>query len=579
MRIALLAGLLCASLGSVRAGEPTGPQVPIALAWDGEETLLVALRDGRQVARIDVKTGRVVNRRAVPFQPASMTVGGGPGTFIVGGMDGEVAVLGQPAVRILRRATGRGSTRVVSIDLSRIAVVSTWDELVWIIETEAGAVVRSIRLGFSPGVILRKPDGRLLVADSFGGKIADVDPETGRVRRRSMDGVGLKGMAVTPDGKEVLIGHMAQYGPVPITGNNIDWGLVLSSRLSAVRLAEFDREDSEGERLGRRQLTLDGPAHGASDPSAIAITPDGRFVLIALSGAHQVIKNDRLLAQSAGGAPDLLPLGNYQRIEIANVGRSPFDIAIDPSGTFAATADAMSDTVSILEVETVRVQKTIHTGEVVARTPAQRGEAHFLDGRLSHDRWMSCGSCHPGGHTNGLNFDTLTDGVFGAAKNTPSLLAVKNTPPYGWTGGLPTLEGQIHQSLGSTLRGPAAEAGVASDIAAYLVTQRPPPPRRDPQDPAAFRGARVFEDRRCASCHAPPRYTVASLKYVALDDGPGGHKEFNPPSLRGVGWSAPYFHDGRAATLDDVLKVHPPSVLTPLPPSDRADLAAFLESL
>lgn len=33
-----------------------------------------------------------------------------------------------------------------------------------------------------------------------------------------------------------------------------------------------------------------------------------------------------------------------------------------------------------------------------------------------------------------------------------------------------------------------------------------------------------------------------------------GETLFNPPSLRGVSQRAPYFHDGRAATLTDVLR-------------------------
>ena len=576
MRTASLAMLLACSFGSALGGET---QVPVALVWGVDGALRVALREARQVAIVDPKSGRVVDRRPLPFRPASISPGDVVGTFLLGGMNGEVGELGPAGVRTIRRSTGRGRTRVVSLGRARIAVVSTWDDHLRVIETGSGAVARSIALGFSPGAIVRKPDGRLLVADSFGGTLADVDPGTGRSRRRSIDGVNLRALAITPDGLEVLIGHMAQYGPVPITGTNIDWGLILSSRLSAVRLSEFDKDDQEGARLSRRQMTLDGPAHGAADPSAMAVSPDGHIVLIALSGAHQILKNDRLLAQNSGGAPDLLPLGNYQRIEIADVGRSPLDIAIEPSGEIAATADAMSDTVTLLDVEAFKVQKTIHLGVEIDRTPAQRGEAHFLDGRLAHDRWMSCGSCHADGHTNGLNFDTLTDGTFGAAKNTPGLLAVARTPPYGWTGRIPDLEGQVRQSLISTLRGPAVEASIASDIVEYLETLTPPPPRRDPDDPSARRGARLFEARKCASCHPPPRYTVASVKYVALDDGPGGHKEFNPPSLRGVGWSAPYFHDGRAATLDDVLEVHPPSTLNPLSPSDRADLSAFLESL
>ena len=59
----------------------------------------------------------------------------------------------------------------------------------------------------------------------------------------------------------------------------------------------------------------------------------------------------------------------------------------------------------------------------------------------------------------------------------------------------------------------------------------------------------------------------------------GGHHRFNPPSLRGVAWTAPYLHDGRAATLADVLRVHLPGKTELLKPDDQDDLIAFLESL
>ena len=52
-------------------------------------------------------------------------------------------------------------------------------------------------------------------------------------------------------------------------------------------------------------------------------------------------------------------------------------------------------------------------------TAADRGERLFFDGRLSHDGWLSCQSCHTDGHTNNALADTLGDGSFGAAKRLP----------------------------------------------------------------------------------------------------------------------------------------------------------------
>ena len=73
---------------------------------------------------------------------------------------------------------------------------------------------------------------------------------------------------------------------------------------------------------------------------------------------------------------------------------------------------------------------------------------------------------------------------------------------------------------------------------------------------------------------------------------PRHYGEFKVPGLRGLLATAPYFHDGSAATIDDVLRhyseldesrLHADGVrllrALRLEPKQRADLAAFLRSL
>ena len=560
-----------------------GPQVPVALAWGRDGMLRVALRDARQIAVVDVATGRVAGRTPLPFRPSSLASGSEGVDLLVGGTEGELLAVGPRGQTALLAANGKGAVRVVVLPKGRAAVVTPWERALRVVDTSEPRVIRSIPLPFGPGAIVAREGGRLVVAEAFGGRIAAVDPETGRVLVRVLDGVNLVAMALSGDGKELLVGHMAQFGNVPVTSTNIDWGLVLSSRLSAVRLAELDRDDPAlaGVAVPRRRLTLDGSRHGAADPSALAVSRDGTVVMIALSGAHQVLKNDRTRGSRERESADLLSLGHNQGLEVVEVGRSPTDLLLDPSGESVVTADSMSDTLTVVDVRDLSVVRTIRLGaDPPRRSVSQRGEAAFLDGRHGLDRWMSCASCHARGHTNGLNFDTLGDGGYGAAKNTPTLLGVGPTAPFAWTGQFRSLAGQVHQSLRTSLHGPSTDEPTSEEIAAYLQTLAPPPPLRIADDPAVLRGARVFESRRCQVCHRPPSYTTAGTRDVGLDDGAGGHRTFNPPSLRGVGWSAPYFHDGRASTLDAVLKTHPPGTTTsPLSTAERGDLAAFLEAL
>ena len=220
----------------------------------------------------------------------------------------------------------------------------------------------------------------------------------------------------------------------------------------------------------------------------------------------------------------MLPLGHNQKLETLEVGQSPVDLVLDPNSEFAVTADAMSDTLTVVRVADLEVVKTIALASPENRPNAlQRGEAAFNDGRLAHDRWMTCATCHPRGHTNGLNFDTLGDGAYGAAKNTQSLLGLGTTAPYSWIGQFARLTDQVDHSFKTSLRGPAPEGTIVDDLAAYLASVNSPPPLRPSDDPAAVRGAKVFENRKCDSCHKHQNFTSDGIKNVGLDDGPGGH--------------------------------------------------------
>jgi cytochrome c peroxidase len=51
------------------------------------------------------------------------------------------------------------------------------------------------------------------------------------------------------------------------------------------------------------------------------------------------------------------------------------------------------------------------------------------------------------------------------------------------------------------------------------------------------------------------------------------------PILRGLAARAPYFHNGSAATLQDVIEFYDQRFSIGLTDQDKADLAAFLNSL
>jgi cytochrome c peroxidase len=286
---------------------------------------------------------------------------------------------------------------------------------------------------------------------------------------------------------------------------------------------------------------------------------------------------------SLGGVNEAaITQGPGQPLRRIALGHRPGAMAVSRDGKVAYIANCLDDTVSLIEIDSGRNAASIALGPSPELSLADRGERLFFDARLSHDRWMSCHSCHTDGHTNNLASDTLGDGSYGAPKRIPSLLGVARTGPWTWTGSMSRLEDQVQKSILTTMHGTKPTIEQLADLTAFLNSLELPSPATTsigkPESQAVARGLSVFGARKCAACHVPPEYTSASNYDVGLID-EVGNRQFNPPSLRGVSKRDTLLHDGRVRSLDEVFrKVRHPRDLV-LTPAEIADLAAFLESL
>jgi cytochrome c peroxidase len=95
---------------------------------------------------------------------------------------------------------------------------------------------------------------------------------------------------------------------------------------------------------------------------------------------------------------------------------------------------------------------------------------------------------------------------------------------------------------------------------------------------------------KCASCHAGPLYTDVldggqlhpQSASVALDKeyvNRTATKLWRVSPLKGIWQHAPYFHDGSAATLADVVERYDQVRNLKLSASEKADLVEYLKSL
>ena len=120
-------------------------------------------------------------------------------------------------------------------------------------------------------------------------------------------------------------------------------------------------------------------------------------------------------------------------------------------------------------------------------------------------------------------------------------------------------------------------------LSAYLKTLSPAPSlhlarKEMPSNEVLAEARTIFETAGCQNCHAGSALTSRDTYDVGVHD-EQGETLFNPPSLRGVSQRSPYFHDGRAETLADVLKTSHHNSEMPLSETQIEQLQLLLESL
>lgn len=132
-------------------------------------------------------------------------------------------------------------------------------------------------------------------------------------------------------------------------------------------------------------------------------------------------------------------------------------------------------------------------------------------------------------------------------------------------------------------------------LAYQLSLTAPPPPAGTFNAGAAARGKGVFTgDGRCANCHIPPTYTDVlqgpspKVPFLHVPSAVGTEtlyatrsatKMYRTTPLRALWQHPPYFHDGSAQTLTDVVNHYNQFFGLNLTTAQKADLVEFLKSL
>jgi mono/diheme cytochrome c family protein len=305
-------------------------------------------------------------------------------------------------------------------------------------------------------------------------------------------------------------------------------------------------------------------------PRGAAVDEAAKTLFVACLGSHQIA----VLHAGAHGFELRPPVG---------VPRGPVAVSIDERGHRAVVWSAFDRVVSILTIAgdpKIVASATLPRGTPAPPAAVLRGRALFnasFDERIASDG-RGCASCHPDARDDGLAWSSP-----GGRLQTPMLVErIEGTAPYGWDGAALDLEHHLSHTT-ARLGGTGLAREDVADIEAYLATLHVPEGAHETDPATIARGEVLFrsDDTGCAGCHAGAALTDGDTHDVQGTGHAPTRHGFDTPSLHLVAHSAPYFHDGRYATLADLLAGSDGAMghTGQLSPDDRTALEAYLRQL
>lgn len=233
------------------------------------------------------------------------------------------------------------------------------------------------------------------------------------------------------------------------------------------------------------------------------------------------------------------------------------------------------------------------------------GKQLYFDKRLSRDNTISCASCHAPekGYSNADQFATGFKGQKGG-RNSPTVINAAYNKFHFWDGRAGSLEEQALGPIANPIEmnltlkeavdrinaipgyksqfqkifgSDATEENIAKAIATYertILCGDAPYDRFKAGDKSALsesaqRGMKLFFGKAvCSSCHSGPNFTDNAFHNIGVgmdaktpDEGRkvisklgGDHGSFKTPTIRDIGRSGPYMHDGSMQTLKEVVE-------------------------
>ena len=559
----------------------------IAVSNKGDRLYVVA-QDADLILVVDAESNEVLNKINVGVHPHSVLLSkDGTIAYVSNQWSDNISVIDLITLKVADTIkTGNGPAGLsLSANGKFLYVVNTFGSDLSVIDLSTKEERKRLTTGNDPTGTSLSPDGKELYVTSRRAKIAPygeplisdltvVNDSTQRVTKYlSIESAYMmENVSFTPSGDLAMMTLIRPKNLV--TSLQVEGGWMMNHGIGIV----------EQKKEGRiAQLLLDEPNAYYSDPFDIVITPDGKKAFVSSSGVDviSVISIDSIRSILNDSSPKMLKnisnnLGISSRFILKRIptGANPKGLALSPDGKRLYVAEQLEDKIAVINTETLENINSIDLGGPLRITVARQGRRLFNNAGHTFQNQYACYTCHPDNHEDGLVYNMASKDMGRNLTNTQSLREIGNTAPFKWNGKNQTVYKQDGMRFSTVLtRTEQFSYDDLDALVAYIVTgiKYPPNLMYNPDGKlteSQLRGKELFdrsvdnfgnlipENNRCITCHPPPLYSnlkLADVSTLAETDDP---ILFDTPHLNNIYASAPYLHDGRAETLEEIWTIY-----------------------
>jgi YVTN family beta-propeller protein len=570
--------------------------IQMALSRDGRR-LFVTCENSGEVLVLDTGVRKVVTSVKTGENPFGVVLSPDESRLYVSNRgDDSVTVFNAGSMEIIRHIpVGNDPHGLMTDETGRyLFVANMGTDDVSVIDTGDLTEIKRLETGRSPFGIAISPDHRFLYVSSqlsvpvplrtppiIELTVIDAKRQIVAGRQQLFSTLVGQNLAVSPDNRFVVVALELPKNLLPETQVYQGWmvthGFAIAETGPQGRVAYF---------------LLDEANLYYADPFGVAFSPDGQRLYISSSGVNAVTAIDmkRLagLLQAKDGkiglsdeaislnARNLGLSSEYVQARIPTQ-NNPKDIVFAPDGRWIYVANRLSDSIQVIDAGNNQVAGAIDLGGPRIETVLRRGARLFNYSSISFQKQLSCNTCHPENHLDGLVYDIVApeEGIGQNLVDNRTMKGIANTGPYKWSGKNPSLQRQDGPRAAQLFFRSHGFEKDDLEATVHFIESLPLKKSRyastdgrldefQKRGKAAFERAYTKDGRyipvanRCITCHPAPYYTDLMVHDVGTQSETDDSGEFDTPQIGDVYETAPFLHDGRSNSLEEIWTVFNP---------------------